>query len=128
MKYIKKTNRGQSMLELALVLPVLLLLLFGIFEFGRLFHDYMVITSAAREGARSSAVGASNAVVVTRVKNSAASIGDTSHLVININKSIVDGQVKVTVNHTVTLITPLISSFFPNNPVPVQGMAVMRLE
>ncbi len=124
----RKNNRGQAMLELALVLPVLLLLLFGIFEFGRLFHDYMVVTSAAREGARAGAVGASNTVIVNHVKTAASGIGDTSHLTVNINKSIADGQISVTVNHSVSLVTPLISSFFATNPVPVQGTAVMRLE
>ena len=38
--------------EFALVLPVLLLILFGIINFGTLMYDQAVITNAAREGAR----------------------------------------------------------------------------
>ena len=51
----KRTRRGesgQSILELALVLALLLLLLLGVADFGRAFHIYIVITNAAREGAR----------------------------------------------------------------------------
>lgn len=45
-------ERGQSLVEMALVLPLLLLLLVGIIDFGRAFNNYIIITNAAREGAR----------------------------------------------------------------------------
>jgi Flp pilus assembly protein TadG len=43
---------GQSLVEFALVLPVFLILLFGIVEFGLLLYNQHVITNASREGAR----------------------------------------------------------------------------
>lgn len=46
-----KNERGSNLVETAFVLPVLLLLLAGVVDFGRAFHDYIVITAAAREGA-----------------------------------------------------------------------------
>jgi len=45
-------ERGQSMAEMALVLPLFLLLVFGIVEIGRAFAARQALTSAAREGAR----------------------------------------------------------------------------
>ena len=45
------------MVELALVLPVLVLLLFGIVEFGRGYNASIELTSAVREGAREMALG-----------------------------------------------------------------------
>lgn len=45
-------RHGQALVEFALVLPILLLLVLGVFEFGRAWHAYQVITDAAREGAR----------------------------------------------------------------------------
>ena len=45
-------KRGQSLVEMALVLPILLLLVAAIADFGRAFNSYIVITNAAREGAR----------------------------------------------------------------------------
>jgi len=47
-----RSERGQSLVELALVLPLLILLLMGIADLGRAFYSYIEITNAAREGAR----------------------------------------------------------------------------
>ena len=44
--------RSQDLVEFALVFPVLMLLLFGIIDFGRIFHVLIAISNAAREGAR----------------------------------------------------------------------------
>ena len=43
---------GQNLVEFAIVLPLLLLFIFGAVDLGRLFHAYIAITNAAREGAR----------------------------------------------------------------------------
>lgn len=43
---------GAELIEFALVLPMLLLVIVGIFDFGFMFRDFGVITNAAREGAR----------------------------------------------------------------------------
>ena len=45
-------QRGSELLEFALVLPLLLLLVFGIAEFSLVLFDKAVVTNAAREGAR----------------------------------------------------------------------------
>lgn len=47
----QKRTRGQSLVEFAFCLPVLVLLLVGIFDLGRAFNAHIVITNAAREGA-----------------------------------------------------------------------------
>ena len=49
-------ERGQSMTEFAIVLPILVVLLFGIVQFGILFNNYVTLTDAARAGARAAAV------------------------------------------------------------------------
>ncbi len=49
-------TRAAAMLEFALVLPILLLIIFGIIDFGRAFYLYNNLTNAAREGARAGAV------------------------------------------------------------------------
>jgi len=52
-----KDENGATSVEFAIILPVLILILFGIFEFGLAYRDYLAITHAAREGARLAAVG-----------------------------------------------------------------------
>jgi Flp pilus assembly protein TadG len=49
---VKRAEAGQSLAEFALVLPILLALVIGIFEFGRAWNVYQVLTNATREGAR----------------------------------------------------------------------------
>src|SRR3954447_21671996 len=45
-------ERGAELIEFALILPLFLVLIMGIFDFGLAFQRYEVITNAAREGAR----------------------------------------------------------------------------
>jgi Flp pilus assembly protein TadG len=47
-----RRERGQSLVETAVVLPILLLLVAAVVDFGRAFDAYIVLTNAAREGAR----------------------------------------------------------------------------
>lgn len=51
-----RRDDGQSLVEMAIVLPILLALLVGIFEMGRAWNVYQVLTNAAREGARSAVI------------------------------------------------------------------------
>ncbi|MBR8346349.1 TadE/TadG family type IV pilus assembly protein [Burkholderia ambifaria] len=68
-----KTQRGVAVVEFALVLPLLLLILFGIIEFGLLMFDQAVITNASREGARAGIV----------LKTPKASVSDIQSVVLN---------------------------------------------
>ena len=47
-----RSERGAQLIEFALVLPLLLLIILGIMDFGLLFQRYEAVTNAAREGAR----------------------------------------------------------------------------
>ena len=61
---------GQALVEFALVLPILVLLLLGIVDFGRAWMTKQVVTNAAREGARSGiAAGATAGDVSQAVSN-----------------------------------------------------------
>jgi len=57
MKSLARCRRGQALVEFALVLPLLMLLILGIVEFGRAWNAKQILTDAAREGARLSVVG-----------------------------------------------------------------------
>lgn len=56
MKRFIRENRGQALVEFALVLPALILLLLGIMEFGRVFASYLELQNVARDGVRYAAV------------------------------------------------------------------------
>lgn len=67
-------RKGTVSVEMALVTPLLITLLFGIIEFGFIFKDLLMIHQAAREGARVAAVGAPSTEILDRVQESAATL------------------------------------------------------
>ena len=59
-------DRGAAAVEFALLLPLLMLLVFGIVDFGRALNAQITLTQAAREGARLAALGEPNVVSSTQ--------------------------------------------------------------
>lgn len=59
---------GQALVEFALVVPILLILVLGVIDFGRAWHAYQVITDAAREGARLAVVARTPSATPTTVE------------------------------------------------------------
>ncbi|MCS7222967.1 MAG: pilus assembly protein [Armatimonadetes bacterium] len=62
-------QRGQAILEFALVASLLLMLLIGIIAMGFVFSWHQVLNNAAREGARAAATGKTDAQVITDINN-----------------------------------------------------------
>lgn len=56
LRRFRHTDAGQSLVEFAMVLPFFLVLLFALVDFGRAFYTWLLVTNAAREGARAGAV------------------------------------------------------------------------
>jgi len=127
-----KNNRGQAVVEFALVFPLFVWLMLGMIDFGRIFHELIVVSHAAREGARVAAVGKDNNAIEAAVQAAAVSIntdgpGNPVQVTINPQSNRTAGQpVTVTVTHGVTILTPFMSSIVTPNPFPVTGTAVMR--
>ena len=66
-KHRSKSEHAQTMVEFAIVFPILLLLTYGLIEFGRMIFIYVAVTSAAREGARyGSAAGFLDGSITTK--------------------------------------------------------------
>lgn len=67
-------RRGAALVEFVIVVPLLMLLLLGIMEFGVIMHDYIMLNQAAREGARTSCLptGSTVETVKARVLQAAA--------------------------------------------------------
>jgi Flp pilus assembly protein TadG len=74
-----KRETGQAATELALILPLLLLILIAILQFGIVFRDYLTLTDAARSGARKGAVARHisdpSTYTVNEVKKAAVDLG-----------------------------------------------------
>ncbi|MGI6143483.1 MAG: TadE/TadG family type IV pilus assembly protein [bacterium] len=125
-----QSEKGQTLVELALIFPILCLLLLGLVEFGRVFHAYLVLTNASREGAREAAVGKGDVEVQARVIQTASTLNNGS-LVVSIEPG--EGErsrgtgVTVRATYQLPIIAPLITNILPN-PLPIQTATTMRVE
>ena len=61
-------SRGQSLVEFALVLPILLVMFMGIFDFGRAIFAFNSVSNAAREGMRVAIVNQNPTVITSKAK------------------------------------------------------------
>ena len=68
-------QRGQSLVEFALALPVFLLLLFGLLDVGRLVYDYSTLANAARSGLRVAIVNQNSAGIQAKVTAEGVGLG-----------------------------------------------------
>jgi Flp pilus assembly protein TadG len=76
------------MTEFAIVLPILVVLLFGIVQFGILFNNYVTLTDAARAGARAAAVSRQAAdPVATATAAVQSSASDLNQATLGVNVS-----------------------------------------
>lgn len=125
-----RNEKGQSLVEFAILLPFLLLLLMGILEFGIMLNSYLTINNSAREGARLGIVAGSNLEINELITTISPNV-DTGNLIVNITPS--DGNrisggtltVEVIYNYQVTI--PIISNIL-NDVVVLKAKTSMRIE
>jgi Flp pilus assembly protein TadG len=85
-----KSERGAALLEAAITLPMLLLVAVGIFEFGRAYQTWQILTNAAREGARIAVLSApTNSLVEQRVREymAAGQLSEYGTADVDVNRS-----------------------------------------
>lgn len=133
--------RGAELVELALVLPVLLLVLGGIVDFGFLFKDFQVVANAAREGARVALLPTSEAAdVQTRVDSYLSAGGlvpanatvttDNVAVALDSVRSVSAVRVRVQYPHPYMVLGPLMQMVgaAPLGTTTLRGSATMRIE
>lgn len=116
----RNTDQGQAVVEFAVILPVLLLILFAILQFGVVFNNYIQVTAAAREGARKAAVsrslGTSSAenAATTAAKNAAPGLNQSNITVSFPNSPTFsqgsDVSVQVTYPYSISIIGLVVAS------------------
>ncbi len=130
-RLLKKRSEGQALVEFAIVLPLLLLLVMGIIDFGLMMQQYLTLNHGAREGARLAAVGGSASDVEARVKEILAVRWSEDKVSVNVTE-VDKGTYKedvVTVQAPVAFLTPL--SAFVKGLTPnwtAQAKAAFRSE
>jgi len=123
-------NRGNAMVEFALVFPLLLVVCFGITEFGRAWMTMNILTSAAREGVRLAVVTAPNiAAVEQRVRDvcDAAGVEPTNIDVTPPDPADPERRVSVMVETDFVVIPGRILGAF-SGTIPLRTTTIMRHE
>lgn len=144
---MKKTNsreRGSAMVETAICIPLLLVLMVGIFEVGRAYETWQVLTNAAREGARMAVMPSSNPDTTRALIRQYMSDGQ----LINAATAavVIDGGASINVNGTAVsaslvtvdypfqfiMLQPVVRLVSPGatvgGPITMRATAVMRNE
>ncbi|MBB1011048.1 MULTISPECIES: TadE/TadG family type IV pilus assembly protein [Dietzia] len=120
-------DRGAAAVEFALVLPILLLLVIGILEFGRAYHVQTTLSNAARDGVRVMALQDSATAARATAKDSASGLSLTDSMIdVTPSRCTSDttapGQVAVTISYPFTLV----SGFLPLDDFTLTGRGTMR--
>ncbi len=133
---ILKSRSGTSIIEFAFVLPLLIILLFGIIEFGLVLYDKAVITNASREGARAGIVAQNPRKTVAEIQTIVNDYCSTYLISFKANTPVTNvtggGAFPNPLNVTVTyqygfLVIP---NFFTSlsGPINLSATTVMRME
>ncbi|MDH3297748.1 MAG: pilus assembly protein [Gemmatimonadota bacterium] len=128
-------SSGQALAEVAIALPILLLMLVGIWEFARAYQIQQVVVNAAREGARSAVlqnVDSDSATVITNGYLAGGGIGGATVTITDPDNTGDPTTVQVSVPYRFALIGPLIrlatgGSGGPGD-ITLQSQATMRHE
>lgn len=113
-------DRGAAAVEFALVVPVLLLMLFGIIEFGRAYNVQTSLTASARQAARVMAIQ-NNSIQAKGAAQSAASTLGLTVSQVTVTTCVTGGTTTATVTYPLTMIT---NAFGPS--ITLTGKGVMR--
>jgi hypothetical protein len=128
---VSRDESGQSLVEFAVVLPLVLLLLLGIMDFGKAFNYWITENQVAAEGARRAAVNLSAATLHDYVRSQikVTELHDNAKICV----SFPDGQ--TTVGHPVKVTVaikylwlPVLKRFGHVGSLTLRNSATMRLE
>jgi len=130
MKKRLNNEKGQSMVEFALIMPILLLIIVGIIEFGFMFSSFLTLTNASREAVRALSLGSTDASATQRAKDSSMNL-DPTQLVVIINPSgstrSPGDSVTVTITYEYDFLTPFMEKLFGSN-FQLKTDTTMRVE
>lgn len=119
-------ERGQALVETAITLPLLLLLLMGIMEFGWYFYNQMSVENGSREGARYAVVNSGSSTLSADVTDLVEGIVVSPGEMI-VSVSLVSDKITVTVTKDVATLTPIAALFTTGNTFELSSSTQMKI-
>lgn len=127
---MRNDERGQSMVEMALLLPVLILILVGIIDFGRFIYSYAHLQMAAQETVRLGGLDKTDQAI-TDFAHQYVKLGDPTKLQVEITPNDAGRHsgdyVTVKLTYPFTLFTPFLSTLLPS-PLTIETDSTIRVE
>ncbi len=134
---MKKVRRedGQAMVEFALILPVFLLILCGIIDFGWLFYNQLSLNNACREGARYAVVNtaddADTQAIINHIENTASTVFANDGVDIEVSYSSpndpTSGDITVHMEAEISFFTPVLSTIMGKEKT-ITSTVIMKVE
>ncbi len=133
----KKSRRedGQATVEFALILPVFLLILCGIIDFGWLFYNQLSLNNACREGARyavvNTAENADTQAIINHIENTTTTVFANDGIDITVEYSApndpTSGDVTVSLEADISFFTPVLSTIMGKEKT-ITSTVIMKVE
>jgi len=131
-------ERGQDLIEYAIIFPILFMVLVGIFDLGRVVYYYSALTNVAREGARWAVINPTDTANIKGIVCYYAvglDLGCPNPPVtvtpLDQDSNGRDDHIRVNVSYDFKPVTPLMGSFLglgSSDTLSLHGPAIMRLE
>ena len=130
-----KNEKGQAMVEFALLLPILLILLMGIIDFGWLFYNQLALNNSCREGARFAVVNTGKQDNVQLITDKVFSVTppqlqEDLEVTVTWSNALLplQGDVKVKVNTKIIVLTPVLGIFSEDQKRSLTAEVTMKAE
>ena len=137
---LRRNERGAALIEMAFTIPILLLISVSIFEFGRAYQTWQVLTNAAREGARVAILAEStDATVQDRVRTymQSGQLPNAGRATVNVDRNVAMGtstasRITVDYPYQFMVLNPVMRLVNRNStaggPLTLQAVVLMRNE
>lgn len=125
-----RKKKGQAILELALVLPIILIIFCAIVDFGRILHTSTQLNLVAQEAVRLGGLGKTDSEVESYVKNN-ATIKDMDTIAVQLTPDYVTRKpgdyLTLKITYEINYVTPLMGIFLPS-PYVINTESTIRVE
>lgn len=126
----KNNQKGQSLVEVAITLPVIILIMAGVLDLGRAYFTYVALSDAAAEGAAYAAInpGDTTQIVERDVESSnGLLVLDQDQITIQNNSLTAGSPITVTVTYDYALLTPILDSIVPEGRILLRAVVAQPI-
>lgn len=134
-----KGEKGQAIVEFALILPILILLLSAIIDFGWLYNCEIAANNAAREAARYTAIhiydnntdddqALARNIVLSEAVQLPASSTTVTLTSLDLDSDGIQESVRITVSAPIKLLTGMTSIFLGKSTINISSTSIMKIE